>query len=410
MNPRMKLLFKAIFIFVLLISCSVSKGQGADPAHLRFSLITCGPGDELYSTWGHTAIRATDSATGMDIVFNYGTFDNSDPYFYIKFTRGIMRYALSVEQYTDFLQEYREDHRSVVAQALSLNNEQKKRLFDLLKANASEENRYYDYSFYEDNCTTRAKAIINKCTGDSIVFKNILTGKAPTFRELFHINLDSYHQLWSEFGIDLLLGSNLDKQATSEQAMFLPDYLMKGFDSASVQKRVLVDKKTVILQGSPPPKSALSITPVSVLLFLAVIFISMSFSNNRSAQKALEIMDAVLFILLGLLGILIVSLWACRVDAVCRNNWNVLWAWPTHAVVAFLSGKRRPWVRTYFRIAALVAFLILLGWRMLPQQFNIAFAPLLIIIVLRGYAQPPRTAHPSILSDAPNHSHKPRLL
>jgi hypothetical protein len=246
----MKLLFKAIFIFPLLIIWSVSQGQSADTSHLRISLITCGPGDELYSIWGHTAIRVIDSSSGMDVAFNYGTFDNSDPYFYLKFTRGIMRYALSVDNYNAFLQEYKQDHRSVTEQKLMLNGEQKERLFNLLKNNASEENRYYNYRFYEDNCTTRAKGIINNSTHDSILFKNILTGKAPTYRELIHKNLDSFHQYWSKFAIDFLLGSNLDKQITNEQSMFLPDYLMRGFASATLQQHPLVSETNIVINGN----------------------------------------------------------------------------------------------------------------------------------------------------------------
>jgi hypothetical protein len=126
-NSWMKLLFKAIFIFPFLIIWSLSQGQSADTSHLRISLITCRPANELYSIWGHSAIRVIDSSSGMDVAFNYGTFDNSDPYFYLKFTRGIMQYALSVDNYNVFLQEYKQDHRSVIEQKLMLNGEQKER-------------------------------------------------------------------------------------------------------------------------------------------------------------------------------------------------------------------------------------------------------------------------------------------
>src|ERR1700742_493440 len=112
----MKLLFKAISILPFLLIWSFSQAQSADTSHLRISLITCGPADELYSIWGHTAIRVIDSSSGTDLAFNYGTFDNSDPYFYVKFTRGIMQYALSVDDYNTFLQEYKQDHRSVTEQ------------------------------------------------------------------------------------------------------------------------------------------------------------------------------------------------------------------------------------------------------------------------------------------------------
>jgi hypothetical protein len=391
----MKLFFQAIFTFPLLIICSLSQGQPADTSHLRISLITCGPADELYSIWGHTAIRVTDSSSGMDLAFNYGTFDNADPYFYLKFTRGIMQYALSVDDYSDFLQEYKQDHRSVIEQNLLLNGEQKVRLFHLLKTNALEENRYYNYQFYEDNCTTRAKGIINKSAHDSISFKNMLMGKAPTYRDLIHKNLDSYRQYWSKFAIDFLLGSNLDKHVTNEQSMFLPGYLMQGFDSATLQQHPLVSENKIILKGYYTGISRSFITPFNLCSLLALVFITLSFSKNSKAQKLLRIADALFFFSLGLLGLLILFVWVGRVDAVCRNNLNVLWAWPTHIFVVFLSKKKHGWLKNYFRIAALVAGLMLLGWPWLPQQLNIAFAPLLIIIMLRGYLIATKGRHTS---------------
>lgn len=296
-----------------------------------------------------------------------------------------MKYALSVDDYTIFLQEYKQDHRSVIEQKLMLNGEQKERLFNLLKINSLEENRYYNYRFYEDNCTTRAKGIINKSTRNSIIFKNILTSKTPTYRELIHKNLDSCHKYWSKFAIDFLLGSNLDKQITNEQSMFLPDYLMQGFDNATLQQHPLVSENKIILREYNTSIRASLITPVNLFSLLAFIVTFLSFSKNKKLQKVLITADVFLFLSLGLLGILILFVWVARIDSVCKNNLNVLWAWPTHALVAFASKKKHIWVKRYFRMTALVALLILLGWPWLPQQLNIAFAPLLIIIMQRGY-------------------------
>jgi hypothetical protein len=296
-----------------------------------------------------------------------------------------MRYALSDDDFDIFLQEYKEDHRSVIEQELMLTGEQKERLFNLLEINDLEENRYYNYRFYEDNCTTRAREIINKSTHNSIIFKNILTGKAPTYRDLIHQNLDSCHKYWSKFAIDFLLGSNLDKQVTSEQTMFLPYHLTNGFDSATLQQHPLVSENKIILKGYTTKNSKSFITPFNLFSLLALGFIFLSFSKKGKAQKVLRIADALFFFSLGLLGLLIIFVWVGRVDAVCSNNLNVLWTWPTHTVVVFLSKKKHLWIKTYFRIAALVALLLLLGWPWLPQQLNIAFAPLLIIIMQRGY-------------------------
>ena len=231
--------FKSIqhfLILVLLQFSSLLSGAQADSCTLQISLLTCSPGQELYSTFGHTAIRVKDSVTGTDIVFNYGTFDDSDPYFYLKFTRGVMRYALSVQSFPDFMQEFMQEHRGVTEQTLQLDCIEKLRLLQALQVNAEEENRFYNYHFYADNCTTRARDIISKNTGTPLVFRNILPEKHPTFRQLIHSYLDKGEQYWSKLGIDMCLGWHLDARVTNEEAMFLPDYLMKGFDSAATKQ------------------------------------------------------------------------------------------------------------------------------------------------------------------------------
>ncbi len=115
-------------LLLILVSAliGISGYSQPDSCHLRISLLTCSPGEELYSSFGHTALRVTDQSTGSDLVFNYGTFDDSDPYFYLKFTRGLMLYALSVYPYTDFQWEYKMQNRSVIEQELQLTCEEKR--------------------------------------------------------------------------------------------------------------------------------------------------------------------------------------------------------------------------------------------------------------------------------------------
>jgi uncharacterized protein DUF4105 len=381
----MKIFWRLLLIAFFFFAPCISFSQTKDTCHLRISLLTCGPGEELYSTFGHTAIRVVDSAANLDIAFNYGTFDDSDPYFYLKFTRGIMRYALSADTFSDFMQEYISDKRSVTEQILNLDCDEKQHLFNALKENTKEENRYYDYQFYLDNCTSRAREIIKKNAAGPITFKNILPEKTPTFRQLIHDYLESGHHYWDEFGIDLLMGSHLDVPVTNEQAMFLPDYLMKGFDSATKQRRGIVTKKMIVLAEADQKKNSSSFfTPFILLSFVALAIILLSFSKNQQALKILNLFDTIFFFLIGLLGTTMALVWLARVDIVCRNNLNILWAWPTHVVMAFFTKRKKAWAKNYFRAVALIALMLLIGWAWLPQQLNIAFLPLLAIILARS--------------------------
>jgi hypothetical protein len=379
----MKLL--RVSLFLLLVSFSLSLFAQTDSCRLRISLLTCSPGEELYSTFGHTAIRVTDSARGSDIVYNYGTFDDRDPNFYTKFTKGIMLYALSSYSFQEFLQEYTSEKRGVIEQVLALTCAEKQNLYNALQQNALEQNRYYYYYFHNDNCTTRARDMVAQKTGASVVFKNILPADHPTYRQLIHTYLDKGGQYWSKLGIDICLGSTFDKKVTNEQSMFLPDYLMKGFDSATANNHPLVSQKQVVLPVATVEQTSPWFTPVVFFSALLVIVILLSFSKSMWAQRTLNVFDCIFFLFVGLFGVLIVTLWAIRVDTVCRNNFNVLWALPTHLPIAFVVYLKRKWIRQYFRIVLILAALLILFRLFIPQQFNIAVVPILGIIIVRSY-------------------------
>jgi hypothetical protein len=375
---------RSILLFLFPLICITAAAQ-PDTSRLRISLLTCSPGAELYSTFGHTAIRVNDSTRGIDMVYNYGTFDDRDPNFYVKFTKGIMIYALSNYSYQDFLREYTYEQRYVIEQELNLTGGEKQQLYAALQENAQEQNRYYNYYFHTDNCTTRARDMIAKKAGASVAFKNILPEKIPSYRNLIHTYLDKANQDWSKFGIDLLLGSNLDEKVTNESAMFLPDYLMKGFDNGTVDGRPLVTHKNNVLPLTPVPPPVTLFTPLFVLAALFNIITLISFSTNKYALRFLDVFDAIFFLLIGLFGLVIVTLWAIRVDTVCRDNFNLAWALPTHFFVAFVVYLKRKWIQQYFRIVFVLTLLFAICWLFfIPQKINMAVLPILGIVLVRS--------------------------
>jgi Domain of unknown function (DUF4105) len=323
----------------------------------------------------------------MDMVFNYGTFDDSDPDFYIKFTKGIMRYALSAYPFSDFLMEYQYQNRGIVEQTLLLSCEEKTRIFKALQLNNTDANRFYNYYFHTDNCTTRAKDMIVKEIRDSsFLFKDILPPNSVTFRNLIHVYLNNGNQPWSKFGIDLFLGTNLDKKTTNEEAMFLPDYLKKGFDSALIHRRPLVSQSHVILPWPQEDKNPNSLlTPFFLFSALLIIVGVISLNKTGRSHKALLFFDSVFFLIIGLLGILMALLWIIRIDTVCRNNFNILWALPTHVVAAFFLFKKKIWIPKYFQITFWIGIALAFAWLFIPQQLNSAVGPILLLIIIRSY-------------------------
>jgi len=320
------------------------------------------------------------------MVFNYGTFDDTDPDFYLKFTKGIMYYALSAYPYSDFLQEYQYQNRGIIEQELKLSCAEKTKIYSALQVNNTNENRFYYYYFHTDNCTTRAGDMIVGNIANPVSYKNILPYRSVTYRNLIHYYLDITNQYWSKFGIDLFLGTNLDKEPTSEQAMFLPDYLKKGFDSAVVNGQPLVSQSQVVLKW--PDNSVHSgswFSPFTAFMLLLIITGAISLSKIQKKQKLLAIFDGVFFFTIGVLGVLMLVLWLIRVDIVCRNNFNALWALPTHVIAAFFVNSSRKWVKTYFQIVFWISIVFTFTWFFIPQQINNAVGPLMLLIIIRSY-------------------------
>ncbi|MBO9561316.1 MAG: DUF4105 domain-containing protein [Niastella sp.] len=380
---------RARVVLLLLLCFSVSRYtySQSDSCALHVSLLTCSPGEELYSAFGHTALRVKSSATGMDIVFNYGTFDDSEPTkFYWDFTRGLMFYSLSAYGFSDFVEEYRSQQRGVIEQELQLSCAEKSKIFNALRDNAQPQNRNYYYYFHLDNCTTRAGDMIIKNTDSPVVFKNILPAKTPSYRNLLHAYLDKGHQPWSKFGIDILLGSNLDKKVSNREAMFLPDYLMKGFDSASSGAKPLVLKtEPVVIVSTTAVETGSWFTPFVLFTGLLIFITILSILTGSRSSAFLRGFDIFFFLLLGLLGVLLATLWLIRVDDVCRNNFNLLWALPTHFVVVFVMNRQKQWVKSYFKVVCIISLLLGATWFILPQALNPAIAPILGLILVRSW-------------------------
>jgi hypothetical protein len=374
---------KKLLLLLSFNFCILHFALAQDSCNLRISLLTCAPGEELYSTFGHTAVRVQDVAKGTDYVFNYGTFEFG-PDFYTKFIRGKLLYFLSVEDFNDFLFEYKLQSRSIQEQVLQLSCDENQKLYVALQNNAQEQNRYYRYDFLFDNCTTRAGDIVAKNANSPVVFKNILPKNTPSFRNLIHEYLNAGHEYWSKLGIDILLGAKLDRKVSNREAMFLPDYLLKGFDSATVNNHPLVTPPQTILPMPSPLKDKSFLTPAVVFSLLLVIILAISFIKSNWARATISIFDFLFFFILGLAGILLLFMWFGTDHKVCQNNYNLLWALPTNVVMAFFVHSKRIWVKKYFRIILWLTVVLVLIWVFLPQQMNNALIPIVVLIIYRG--------------------------
>ena len=371
------------FIFLLIVS-----GLGSLQAQqYQISLLTCDPGEEIYSSFGHSGIRVLELTTGRDVVYNYGTFDFDAPNFVLNFAGGRLDYYLSVSTFDRFIAEYDYFHRSVREQILSLNEQQKLDLIRFLETNYLPENRAYRYDFFFDNCATRIRDAISTVLGDQLIWHDeVREPVESTFREL--IDQMVYYMSWSDLGIDLALGSRLDRDATPLEEQFLPKYMEDAFSRAEIQgdgpTRPLVEKSRTILNFEKPEGSFGAINPYWIFWVVAIIFTGITFIGFKK-KKLFIGFDIVLFGILGIIGIVMSLLWIGSEIPSTKYNWNILWAFPGHLVLAFAFFKKtiKPWVLKYLLFALIMADAAVVFWILGWQSFHPSIIPLLLVLILR---------------------------
>jgi hypothetical protein len=369
----------SLFIFLFIIYEANTYAQ--DSSHIRISLLTCTPGEELYSTFGHCAIRIVDSNSVTDAVYNYGTFNFEDEDFYVKFTRGKLLYYISVERFPDFKADYEAMDRGITEQVLNFSAEEKLNIQNLLNDNLREENKYYKYDFFLDNCTTRLRDIIVQSKHPVPQLPPVMPVRT-TFRSAIHEYLDRNGQYWSKFGIDILLGVPTDAVMTTEQQQFLPDNLMKALDSTKNTKMV---SSSANLYRLPDKKSEIHFfTPLVFTTALFLVFILLGISRNKGLQMVLTGLDGVLFFATGLLGFVIIFMMTGTDHTMTKNNYNILWALPTHLIFSFFVKSEKKIPKIYFLLVSILLVLLLLSWFFLPQQMNNALIPFVLLLLYRS--------------------------
>ena len=241
------------YVLLGLLSSTWAYGQLLPPSSrdsVEVSVLTCGPGDLLYSLFGHTAIRVQNHSTGQDLVYNYGTFDFQADGFAVKFLRGKLPYQLSVVRMDSFLREYQMDKRYVEEQSLNLSQSEKFKVLEFLYNNLRPENRFYKYDFYFDNCTTRIRDLLEDRVG-SIQYPTLNEEKF-TFRDLLHQYLTQHP--WTKFGMDIILGTQSDQVADDRGQMFLPEYFFDYLDTSTLKDRKIVRENNSVLSFPPNQK------------------------------------------------------------------------------------------------------------------------------------------------------------
>lgn len=359
----------------------------------EISVLTCSPGTQLYSLFGHTAIRVSDPSQRFDYVFNFGTFDFETSGFYLKYAQGLLPYQLAVSSYPAFLSGYQKENRTVYSQTLKLDSLEKQTLFDLLLENYRPENRSYLYNFLFDNCTTRSRDIVQKSLPSHISWQLSNTDKS------FWNLLDEYLRVspWVKWGIHTILGQPGTRKATTFEYMFLPDYLMYGLDSATYNGKPLAEKAEILYQApSRPIQNPWYFTPwfvfgLGILLLILLL-------QKRKSTILLNAVTFLFFLFTGIVGALIVFLGFFTEHPITAPNWNILWANPLNLVaVWFVFFKQLPGViKGYLNLYLILLAIAIPVWFMAQPAVPLASLSFIILMIYLCFRQKQKRTSPNL--------------
>ena len=371
------------FLGLLVFMLGMLSVRAASLDSVRISLLTCEPGSEIYALFGHSAIRYENPAKQEDWVFNYGMFSFKEPNFVMRFVKGETDYQLGVVPFRYFEAEYGMRGSSVYQQELNLTNVEKEKLAGLLFENYLPANRMYRYNYFYDNCTTRARDKIEESIQGKVVYP--VSDRVVSYRDILHEFTAGSE--WSEFGIDLCLGSEADEPIDERKQMFAPFYMLAAARGAVIHRTdtmmPFVRKETKIVDAVLEDEPAFPLSPMAcALLLLAVTVIIV----GRGLYKGRQCLawNVVMFLLQGLGGCIIAFLFFFSLHPTVGSNWLLILFNPLPLIYLpwlidrGIKQQKDPY--HVYNAVVLTSFILLMPF--LPQEFNLTVLPLALNLLL----------------------------
>ena len=368
------ILFVSVLIFFL---PNIYANELENKNRYEISILSIGEGPSLVDAFGHTAIRVKDAELKNDLVFNFGVYDFNSPNFYSNFVKGRPEYKLGIQNYNNLTQNYIIQKRYIVEHQLNLDQNSIKIIIDLLLEKLNDP--YYIYDYFRDNCTTRAANIVINKTNNKFKDNKLESEANLSYRDLIHgkINENS----WAALGIDLCLGSIIDKKINTRETFFLPENLMKYLDlyEGDIIKRNIIyspESEISYLENLP--------SPLLINLILSLIIVVITIFNFKS-NKWNKSLDTLIFLISGSIGILIIYLWFFSNHFAGAQNFNFLWAFPLNFALIFVIYKNKipNWSIGYIKLLIILIILLFLHWTTGVQKYNLTLLPIFVALLIR---------------------------
>ena len=330
---------------VPIVRISAQPAKSLENDSIEVSLLTCSPHEEIYSLYGHTALRWHDLSKGEDIAFNWGVFDFKKPHFVLRFVFGLTDYELGGYPYPLFRQEYKHWGSGITEQVLNLTLEEKATLKQALVENLKPENKVYRYNYFYDNCSMRPRDLIERCIAGKVEYAP-REDYQPTYREMVHSCVRNHP--WAAFGNDMLLGLKADLKTDLRQQEFLPENLMYDFDRATIyadgEYRPLVKERRIALPaGVQVIEEDFPLTPTQCAWVLLVVSLGIALIEWKQ-KKRFKWWDALLMLIQGLAGcVLFVMIFSQHPTTSLNLQLLLLNPLPLFFIPSVLKGKTKRW-------------------------------------------------------------------
>ena len=315
-------------------------------------LVTMGEGGMLWERHGHIALCVRRNDPSLDACYNYGTATFVNPLQMVwGFLRGQKSFWVSKHSPRRTFQVYRHFDRSIWVQPLPFSDEQEARVLEILEHDILEENRFYSYDHFFDNCTTRVRDVIDSVS-DSALSNMKTQTSTETFRQL------GRRGFWGEksllLGLDVALGRVTDDTPTAAERMFLPEFVREAVTEIWKSQPLLLYKR----QGASLSEDASSGRwQLALFVFLLTLPVWLSLWRGRFVKLSL-VMSVVPMVLLGFI------LWSLAIISplpYIRFNEAVLLFMPLDVVLLFASSWRQKYARCRFVMLVCIAALLLVG-------------------------------------------------
>ena len=317
---------------------------------IEVSLLTCSPHEEIYSLYGHTALRWHDlhqsgPSAGNDIAFNWGIFNFNKPYFVLRFVFGLTDYELGIMPFQYFCTYYEKWGSSVTEQVLNLSNEEKMKLEAALQENLQPENRIYRYNYFYDNCSTRPRNIIEECINGKVEYAQ-REDYTPSYREM--VGVCTRNHPWGTFGNDILLGIKADFKTDMRQQEFLPDNLLYDFDRAQIYadgtyRPLVKERRMVVLPGVQIIEKDFPLTPTECAVILLIVALLLR-GLEWKLKKVFVWWDVLLMLAQGLAGCVLFAMIFSQHPTTSLNLQILLLnPLPLFFIPSMIRGKKTKW-------------------------------------------------------------------